>query len=349
MLHPLAEKARAGRGFGAIQHPKQSSLLLLGAHGLGQLQIAAGAEIQSEILPLAVHRQFPDGGKVCLLRFRQIIQQGADGTYQRSVLQHLGLDRFAEALLYACGTVRGVKTPCLIIRKHDALAFQPVRRLGTAPGTDIEDNFARRVGAQLAQQFLVHPCPVNDRCKDLRSGQIGKAHTVFQFTDIQSAQIVIPLLRQKRTFNDGSGRHDPDDLPLDQSLRQRGVLHLLTDGNLIAFLNQFSDVHIGGMERNTAHGSALLLTAVAPGQGQFQFARGSDRIVKKHLIKVPQPVKQQVVLILVLDFHVLLHHGCHGLILLSLGISVRATWQVPVNGSRRSWSSRACNLQASLR
>ena len=85
--------------------------------------IAAGAEIQSEILPLAVHRQFPDGGKVCLLRFRQIIQQGADGTYQRSVLQHLGLDRFAEALLYACGTVRGVKTPCLIIRKHDAPLF----------------------------------------------------------------------------------------------------------------------------------------------------------------------------------------------------------------------------------
>ena len=53
MLHPLTEHSRAGGGLGAVQHPQKGPLLLLGAHGLGQLQVAAGIDVQLQILSLA--------------------------------------------------------------------------------------------------------------------------------------------------------------------------------------------------------------------------------------------------------------------------------------------------------
>ena len=44
---------------------------------------------------------------------------------------------------------------------------------------------------------------------------------------------------------------------------------------------------------------------------QFKLTGGCDRVVKKHLVKVTETVKKQIVLILIFYLKILLHHWSH--------------------------------------
>ncbi len=60
--------------------------------------------------------------------------------------------------------------------------------------------------------------------------------------------------------------------------------------------------------RHAAHGRALLKAAIPPRENDFQFPRGGDRILKKHLIKIPEPEEEQAVAMLLLEPEILAHH-----------------------------------------
>ena len=64
------------------------------------------------------------------------------------------------------------------------------------------------------------------------------------------------------------------------------------------------------MVRNAAHWCALLHAAVFSGQRQFQFFGHQFGILKKHLVEISQPVKQDTVFIFFLRLQILLHHWC---------------------------------------
>ena len=80
------------------------------------------------------------------------------------------------------------------------------------------------------------------------------------------------------------------------------------------FFDETGDIAFRRMVGYAAHGGPFLQPAVPPGEGQLQLPGGQDRIVEEHLIEVPQPEKQDVILMLVFDSKVLLHHWgqlCH--------------------------------------
>ena len=66
------------------------------------------------------------------------------------------------------------------------------------------------------------------------------------------------------------------------------------------------------MIRHAAHGDlvlgAFVLGMVARGERQIELARSDPRVLLEHLIKIPQPEKQQAVRIAFLDRIILLHH-----------------------------------------
>ena len=87
MLHPTAQHAGPRGGLGLVQHPQERSLLFLGAHGLGQLQVAAGVHIQLQILTFVVDEQFLYVGKVVLLGLGEVVKKRANGTDQGFVFK----------------------------------------------------------------------------------------------------------------------------------------------------------------------------------------------------------------------------------------------------------------------
>ena len=67
--------------------------------------------------------------------------------------------------------------------------------------------------------------------------------------------------------------------------------------------------------RHPAHGDILAFVFAALGQGDIQRRRGSDRIIKKQLVKIPHAVKQQRIRVARLDIQILRHHrgyACFG-------------------------------------
>ena len=62
-------------GAGLVQHPQQAALLLLGAQGLGELQVAPGGEVQLHELPGGQPGQGGDVGQVGLLGLVEVGQQ----------------------------------------------------------------------------------------------------------------------------------------------------------------------------------------------------------------------------------------------------------------------------------
>ena len=141
-----------------------------------------------------------------------------------------------------------------------------------------DQNFAGHVAAQFG----------NDRAADLFGVQLGgigftgrdirKADARFPAAagalGIDAAKVVVFILRQHAAFDDGAGRDHADDIALDKAFGQGGVLHLLTDCDLVALSDQAGHVSFVGVERHTAHGGALFLAAAFACQRQLQLARG---------------------------------------------------------------------------
>ena len=67
-FNPLTNQARTHCRARVVEYPQQRALLLLGAHGLAKLEIAACDQVKLHILALMVHLQLIQTGKAGLLR-----------------------------------------------------------------------------------------------------------------------------------------------------------------------------------------------------------------------------------------------------------------------------------------
>ena len=74
LFQPGAEHPPAHGGVGLVQHPQKGSPLFLGAHGLRQLQIPPGVQIQLHEPTCCVILQLPDVGKIVFLQGQKGLQ-----------------------------------------------------------------------------------------------------------------------------------------------------------------------------------------------------------------------------------------------------------------------------------
>ena len=87
---------------------------------------------------------------------------------------------------------------------------------------------------------------------------------------------------------------------------------MLTHRDAEALANERQQIPFGGMDGDTAHGNVFAHVFAAFGERDVERLCGSDRIVKKQLIEIAHPIKQQRALVLGFDLQILRHHWRHG-------------------------------------
>ena len=126
------------------------------------------------------------------------------------------------------------------------------------------------------------------------------------------AEVAAPGL-QGGIVQHGAGGDHPDNIPLHQALGRGRVLRLLADGHLIALGDEPGDIPVGGVVGDAAHGhlfiEGFILVLVPGSEGEVQLPGSRPGVRPEHLIEIPQAEEQDGVLVLLLDFQVLLHHG----------------------------------------
>ena len=309
-LHPGADKPVAHGGAGLVQHPQQAPLLLLGAQGLGELQVAPGGEIQLHELPGGVPAQGGDVGQVGLLGLIEIGQQAPHRLHRRVAGQ---LGQAVGELLFrrrfrrvqpeaALSPVFTAAVQLLGEKLHQAgVAVRPVGQHGLPGG----------IAAQLIIEMLVGVGAVKGGDGALAGGDVAEAHAGAGGVPVDGADVVVAPLLQHGGGHHRAGGDDADDVPIHQALGGGRILHLLADSHLVPLGDQPGDVGVGGVVGHPAHGGALILrlAPVPAGQGQLQLPGRQLGVLVEHLVKITQPEKQNAVRVQLLYAEILLHHG----------------------------------------
>src|SRR5690606_29367628 len=97
----------------------------------------------------------------------------------------------------------------------------------------------------------------------------------------------------------------PDHLPRKETFIWL-VAYLLTDGDVVAFLDQSAQVIIDRMERDACHGHAHTLGNWSGGEHNIQRASWLASVIIEGFIKIAQPKKHDRIRIFLFDFQVLL-------------------------------------------
>ena len=201
-----------------------------------------------------------------LLRIAQVAHQRARGA--RSHLQ------VAQAEHVQRGDVKVMKQ-CLLgaaqakrplrIRRDGHLRAQGVRQRHSAlVGDDLARNDARQLVRQARGVGLIG--------EELARGHIRKGDARALAVGAQREDVAVSALAEHRLLDDRSGRHDADDVALDQPLAQRRVLQLFADGDLVPQPDEPVDVRLRRVVGHAAHGRALLQAAVLARERQLQLA-----------------------------------------------------------------------------
>ena len=178
---------------------------------------------------------------------------------------------------------------------HPAVELLPqgFQQPGLRPGAVVQDGLGGGEAAQLVDDML-HPLITGKGGQvGLAGGDVAEGRRRGALVEVDAAEEVGGLVVQARDVGDGAGGDDADDIPLDKALGSGGVLHLLTDGHLVALGNQAGDVGLACVIGNPAHGNPLLgglcVLAVVPGsKGQIQLPGGGAGVLVKHLVEIAQ-------------------------------------------------------------
>ncbi len=132
----------------------------------------------------------------------------------------------------------------------------------------------------------------------------GEAHALAGLRD-RGEKIV--FLGTQRRICRRARRDYPSHFPPHQFLGQARILHLLADRDLESLADQLGDVAFGRVMGHAAHGDGDAFFLVARGEGDLQFARGQDGVVKEKLVEISQAKEQQGAGMLFLDGGILPH------------------------------------------
>ena len=312
-LQPAPEQPAAHGGFGLVQHPQQGALFLLAPHGGGELQRLPGGEIQLHKLPCGVVGEGRNVAQIGLLGLVEVSQQSPGGLDGGLVLGGDVLEAGLKLPLRQ-GPGRPHTEPGLAA--VFAQAAQPLFQEGNQPLRVPSPGGQHRLGGveagqlvfQMSQSLLTGG---EGRRVHLPGGDVTQAQAKGGRVSIDGADVVVPAVLQHGRGNYRARGDHPDNIPVHQSPGLGGILGLLADSHLVALGDKPGDVAVAGVVGYAAHGGALLrgLVPVPGGQGQVQLPGHQLGVLIEHLIKVPQPEKQNGIRILGLDVQILLHHG----------------------------------------
>ena len=248
-------------------------------------------------------------GKLRLLRLIEVLQKRSRRNHPDRELLYTESDQGIYLEMPEKDTLTAVIVKDMRLKRIDRDTITP-SQIVHVKAADKECLVADHLGRFVFHQFIVqlpeilHLRQIIVTGRDIRHGnsdpcrRVGNAHQEIIFGLLERLHVQIC-----------AGCDDPDDIALHKPLRQLRVLHLFTDSHLVASADQFGQIPLDCMIRDSAHRCALLESACLSRQGDLKLFGCRQRIVKKHFIKISQPVKEDTVLILFLCLHVLLHHG----------------------------------------
>ena len=230
------------------------------------------------------------GAFLCLI---EIIHQQAEGVQDFLILDalHQRLIDLAD-LIFLHGGDRDR------LQLFDHLAQPPVKLM-------FHDDLAHIVlQKHLLQRddAFIHELCLQLSCRHLTEHDAQPVLIIIYGSDIAARPLIALFIHQR------PGRHDTDHFTLHESLGQRRILYLFYDRNLISLLDEPLDVAVCRMVRNAAHRHFFLHARIAPGQHKVELQRRSLRVIKKHLIKITEAIKDDRVGILFFHLQIMLHH-----------------------------------------
>ena len=198
-----------------------------------------------------------------------------------------------------------------------------MRRTGTAdPGRQMSvgvapagfevggagEDFPRRQPFQILDRVPgVRPAPH----EELAGREIEERARTGRPIETDSGQVVRAGLVQHFEVADRARRHDPGDLPANQTLGLGRILHLVAQRDLVAGVQQLADVGVDRVVGYAAHGRLAGRTLLTRGQGHVEHRRGGDRVLEEHLEEVAHPVQEDGVGMLRLHRQVVPEHRRH--------------------------------------
>ena len=314
LFHPRFQQALSHGGAGIVQQPEHGAFALLAANGLSQFQIPPCVQIQSHSLGAVHHVNGNKTGNVPLLCLPNVVQHPAHGASPCAVLLDAQQLQRVHTELLADELPAGVQREARIIpQRHSALQthLDEIHHRFQGERLRIQHQLRRRIAGE-----HVHDADgqVGSALRDseghLTGGEVSEAEgTAAVCPVVQAANVVVGVVVQHAAFNERAGGDDTDDIPFHQSLAQRRIGHLLADGDLIATVHQLFQVQVHAVVGHAAHGRTLVQTALLSCQRQFQLSGHQNGVLKKHLVEISQPEKQDAVAVFFLGCRILLHHG----------------------------------------
>ena len=116
---------------------------------------------------------------------------------------------------------------------------------------------------------------------------------------------IVALLGGERGIERGAWGENASDFATDDLFGEFGVLHLLADGDAVAFAEQAGDVVFRSVIWDAAHGNAAF--AIARGKSDLELAGSGFGVVEEELVEVAEAKKEQCVGILAFSGQVLTH------------------------------------------
>ena len=305
---PVAELARADRVVGAVYGLVERAILRVAAHRPLDLERAPTVVVDLDIAGGAAPTDRGNMREAGLLRFDEVLHDAAGRTQRRrhsleskprerrhaEMIEQRFLRLIRRELVLRASGDGGVADLSELLgdRIRFAAAFVVDKQLG---GSDA-DEFVEQVG-----RLDVHR--VKPAAREFDDCQPDRL-----LTDAHGDEGVVVGFVEERVLGERAGRHDADDLALDDALGLLGILDLLADGDLVSGDDELSEIVLERVVGDSGERDRVAAFA-ARGQGDAQHLRAKYRVVVERFVEVAHAKEQDRVADLLFLIDVLAHRG----------------------------------------
>ena len=294
LLDPAAEHPLAHGGAGLVQHPEQRSPLFAAPQRLGELEVGPGDLRQPHELGFIIRDDRFQALDAFNLRIMEIFQQRGHCKADKAVFCDTGLCGPVAAKLVLEGDGHEARGVPLLFHQLDGavhILFDVGSDLPAVQQARIHQHLAGVVAAEFRNDRRGDLLPLELCDMGRAGGNVREAEACCAAFQENTRNVVVFVILKHTALNDGAGRDHADDVALDEALGLCRVLHLLTDGDLIALRDEAGHIALVAVERHAAHGRALFKAALLAREGQIQLPRSCERIVEEHLVEVTDAVE----------------------------------------------------------
>ena len=298
---PPAKHAPAHGADRAVDDVEQRLAVLL--HGLQQLQRADGKLVEPDEALLLNARQRSDVGYLRVQRLFQVLQHGSGShdavlhVVDTEALERLHLEVAVQLLV---GRLLG-EHPVVQQERDEPRAEVPLEVVAPLAVVD------HLLGLEVAYQLL-HIVVRTLADEELARGDVEKRNATGRLAQVDGSEEIVLLVVEHRVLHGHARSHQFGDASLHQFLGQFRVLQLVADGHALARPDQFRQVGVQRVVRESRHLVALVVAVVSVGQCDAQYLSCRDGILAVGLVEVAASEQQHGLRVFRLEVEKLLHH-----------------------------------------